>query len=195
MKNFKIEKFSLLVFLTLLISIPIAKSLGITGIIPPDLRMMRGDSAEFYFQIQALGSSSKLSCTLYTEEFEPLIITFEESPVTVDADTIKNIYGTVTIPMNAPIKTYSGIFFAKCSPYVERQDVSGSVITQTMGAKYNLDVVSTEAERNIRTLVKTTPPEEVPVISTSTIMTILIIVIAILVVGFYYWSQRQKRRK
>lgn len=194
MKNVKIGKIGLIVFLTLL-TIPIVRSLGITGAIPSDLRMMRGDTAEFKFQVQAVSSASDISCTLYTQDFEPLIFNFKENPIVVTAGTSKYVYGTIRVPNDADIKTYYGKIFSKCSPIMESEEIYGSVITQTMGTKFNLAVVATEAERKIRPITKETPTEEIPEISTSVVITILIIIIAVLVVGVYYWIGRSRKGK
>jgi hypothetical protein len=192
MKNVKIGKYGLIILLTLF-TIPVVKSLGITGAIPSDIRMLRGDSAEIKFQVQAISSLSDVSCTIDTEDFEPIIFNFKDTPVKVPAGTAKYVYGTVTIPNNAEIKTYSGKIYAKCSPDIESEG-SGSVITQTMGAKYSLQVVATEAERNIRPLTRTISEEETKAIPTSTVITVIIILILVAIV-VYAWLKRNKKKK
>ena len=194
MKNLKTKKFSLLVFLILSMAIPTVKSLGISSPRPPDLRMMQGDTAEFTFQIQAVTSTHKQSCTCYTEGFDPLIITFKEKTIIINAGQTGVVYGDINAPYDAPIKTYSGKIFASCTPIVETQELSGSRISQTSGIKYTLSVVGSESERNIPQMPK--PKEEVtPTISTSSVMTIIIIIIAVLAIGVYYWSERKRKKK
>ena len=186
-----------MIVLGLFLSIQTVVSLGIPTPYPSNLRMMRGDTADFRINIQAVTESTTLSCSPYTTGFDPLIITFKDKTVTVGAGEIKTVYGTVTIPSNAPIKIYEGLVHATCAPVVEVQDISGSKVTQTPGVKWSLSVVATAAERNIPSLTTTTPTREVtptPTIPTSTIITIIII-IAVLVIGVYYWFEKSKRKK
>jgi len=193
MKIVKIEKFSLIVFFVILMSIPIVKSFGVSLPIPHDLRMMPGDTAEFAFQIQYSTSTNKQSCNCYTEGFDPLIITFKEKTVVINPGQAATVFGTITVPANAPIKTYTGKIFASCTPIVETQDLSGSKISQTSGIKYTLSVVGSEAERKITEMPK--PTKEVPTISTSSVMTIIIIIIAVLAIGVYYWHEKKRKKK
>jgi hypothetical protein len=193
MKSLKIEKISLIVFFILFIVIPSVRSFGISLPVPNDLRMMQGDTAEFAFQIQTVGSTDKQSCTCYTEDFEPLIITFKEKNVIVNPGQAATVFATVTAPNDAPIKTYTGKIFASCKPVVEAQELSGSRISQTSGTKYTLSVVGTEGERKITEIPK--PSEkETPTISTSSVITIIII-IAVIAIGVYYRSEKKRKKK
>jgi hypothetical protein len=192
MKTLKIEKFSLVVIFILLTVIPVVKSLGISAPMPPNLRMMQGDTGEIAFAIQAISSTDKLSCTCHTEGFDPLVITFKEKTIIINPGKAGVVYGNVYVPENAPIKDYSGKIFASCTPVVETQDLSGSRVSQTSGIKYTLSVVGNEADRNVPEMPKPTK-KETPPISTSAVMTIIIIIIAMLVIGVYYLVKRRKK--
>jgi len=193
-KKINIGKFGLMMVLGLLLAIQTVVSLGIPTPFPTNLRMMRGDTAEFKMNIQGINEPVSLSCSPYVEGFDPLIITFKEETVTVEAGEIKTVWGTVKVPNNAEIKTYEGTVHATCSPIVEGEEGGGSKITKTPGNKWSLSVVATAAERNIPTFTTTTPtPEVTPTISTSAIITIIII-IAVLVIGVYYWFEKSKKK-
>jgi hypothetical protein len=193
MKKLKIEKFSLSVFLILFIMTPVVKSLGVSSPMPPNLRMMQGDTAEIAFAIQAISSTAKLSCSCYTQGFDPLIITFKEKTITINPGQAGVVYGNVFAPENAPIKDYTGKIFASCTPVVETQELSGSRVSQTSGIKYTLSVVGSEADRNVPEMPKPTK-KETPTISTSSVITIIIIILAVLAIGVYYWSERRKKK-
>jgi len=193
MKKRNITKIGLITFLSILISFQAVQSLGITGGKPSDLRMMGGDIADFSFQIQALSSTNDQSCTVSTEGFDPLIITFEDQTVIVGAGETETVYGTITIPSNAEIKAYEGRLWADCSPHIEVHDVTGSKINQKMGIVFSLDVVATEAERNVPE--RKAPEQGKPVAPYLPTYIILIIIAAVLVVGVYYWLKKDKKKK
>jgi len=194
-KKINVGKFGLMMSLGLLLLIQTVASLGIPTPFPTNLRMMRGDTADFKMNIQGINEPVALSCSPYVEEFDPLIITFKEETVTVEAGEIKTLWGTVEVPNNAEIKTYEGTVHATCTPVVEGGEGGGSKITKTPGNKWSLSVVATTAERNIPTFTTTTPKEvtPTPTIPTSVIITI-IIVIAVLVVCVYYWFEKKKKK-
>ena len=200
MKKINVVKFGLMILLGLMLFIEPVVSLGIPTPFPTTLRMMRGDTTDFKMNIQATNEIVRLSCNPYVDGFEPLIITFKEMTVTVEPGEIETVWGTVTIPSNAPIKTYEGMVHATCVPVVDTQDVSGSKITKIPGNTWSLSVVSTEAERNIPSLTTTTtttPTQEVtptPTVPTSTIITIIII-IAVLAIGVNYWLSKKGKKK
>jgi hypothetical protein len=196
MKKISTKKFGLMMLLCLLLTIQTVASLGIPTPFPGNLKMLRGDTAEFKMQIQASSEPTDLSCTPYVQGFDPLIITFSEETVIVKSGEIKDIWGTVKIPNNAEIKTYEGTVHAKCTPIVAEQDVGGSRMNKIPGNKWSLSVVSTAAERHIPSFTTTTTPAKpspTPTIPTSTIITIIII-IAVLAIGVYYWFERRKKK-
>ena len=190
MKALKISKFGLMLFLIMLMSIHTAYSLGVTRPIPMDLKLLRGDSARFYFQIQAVMESNKQSCSYSVSGINPLVISFDEKEAVVNAGEIKNVYGTVSVPNNAPIKTYEGELTVSCSPRVEG-GISGSVIHKTLIVPFTASVVEKTEERAIREI----PEKEKPAIPSLTMYAIIILVILIVIVGVSYLFSKKKKKK
>ena len=93
MRKIFIGKYAVMAFL-LLLSFQVVRGLGVTRPIPVNLKLLRGDTARFYFQIQAVTSSIDQVCTYSVSGLEPLQVNFDEKSVTVEAGKIKNIYGT-----------------------------------------------------------------------------------------------------
>ena len=190
MKDLKINKFVLMLFLTLLISIQTVWALGLTGIIPMDLKLVRGDSARFYFQIQAVMESNKQSCTYSVSGLDPLVITFDQKEVMVNSGEIKDIYGTISVPNNAPIKSYSGDLTVSCAPHIEGE-ASGSVIHKTLIVPFTASVVETTGERAVREI----PEKKKTTIPSLTVYTIIILIILIVVVGVSYFVNKRNKKK
>jgi hypothetical protein len=182
----ELRKLTFIIFLTVLLSIQIVSSLGLTR--PTSgINLLRGDSTQFSFQIQAVTSTEDQSCTYSMSGLDPLIITFDENQVIVKAGEIKNVYGTVSIPDDAEIKKYTGEITVKCKPQVE--GVSGSLIQRTMISDFSVSVVGTEEERETRSV----PKEKVTAPLYNFPMILLIIVVMILVVGVYLWTEKKKK--
>ena len=184
--NLKIKKLTFIVFLTLSM-IQNVYSLGLTE--PTfGISLLRGDSAEFNFQIQAVTSSDDQSCSYSIDGMDPLVISFEENEVLVKAGEKKNIYGTVSVPEDAEIKKYKGDLTVRCKPQIG-DDVSGSVIHRTMISEFSVNVVETLEEREVPSI----PKKEMPSSLYNLPIIIIIIVIIILVIGIYYWTERKKK--
>jgi hypothetical protein len=190
MKILRISNFGLVLLLTLLVSIQAVQSLGVTRPIPMDLKLLRGDSARFYFQIQAVMEGNKQSCSYSVSGIEPLVVTFDEKNAVVKAGEIQNIYGTISVPNNAPIKTYNGDLTVSCAPSIEGE-VSGSVIHKTMIVPFTASVVETVGERSIRQIQE----EEKPAIPSLTIYTIIILIILIVSIGVSYLFGKKNKEK
>lgn len=172
----------------LLLSIQTVKSLGLTSPIPIDLKLLRGDTARFFFQIQATTSPEKISCTYSLSDYSPLVITFNEKEATVNAGEIKNIYGTVTVPNDAPLKAYGGNLILTCGPYTETKDTSGSIMHESLSTGFNVDVVETKEERAVLQIKQQEQPKLSPVI-----LILIIIVLILSIVGFYF-SRKPKKQ-
>ncbi len=190
MKMIKFEKFILIAVLSLLLSIQTAWSLGVTRPKPIDLRLLRGDTVRFYFEIQAITSPDKLSCSYSISGLDPLVITFDEKEAVVDAGNVNLIYGTVSVPADAPIKGYGGTLSLSCSPYSETQykDYSGSVMHETVNVGFPMEVVLEKEERVVREI----PPEVKEKPKASPIILILIIIVLILAIVGFYLSNKKK---
>jgi hypothetical protein len=174
--------------LLLLLTIQTVKSIGVTSPIPIDLKLLRGDTARFYFEIMASTSKEKISCTYSVNGFDPLVITFDEKETIVEAGEIKPVYGTVSVPNNAPIKSYVGSLVAACGPYVETKDVSGSIIHQSINVKFVIDVVETKEERAILHIEEEEKPKASPII-----LVLIIIVLILAIVGFLFSRKKPQQ--
>ena len=190
MKKFNISKFGLILVLTLLMSAQIVLSLGVTQPIPSDLKLLRGDTARFFFQIQAVMETNKQSCGYsISSSISPLAITFDEKETVVNAGEIKKVYGTVSVPNNAPIKDYGADMTVSCKPSIEGEQ-SGSVIHKSLVVPFTASVVATEEERAIRQI----PEKQKPAIPSLTIYAIIILVILIVAIGVsYFFSKKEKK--
>ncbi len=191
MKTLKIRKFGFILLLTLLMSIQTAWSLGVTRPIPMDLKLLRGDSARFYFQIQAVMESNKQSCTYsVSSSVNPLVIIFDEKTAVVNAGEIKNIYGTISVPNDASINNYEGDLTVSCAPYVEGE-LSGSVIHKTLIVPFTVSIVGNVEERDIRVI----PEKEKTAIHSLTIYAIIILLILIVSIGVSYFFSNKNKKK
>ena len=165
-------------------------ALGVTRPVPYDVQLMKGETAGFVFEIQAVTSTERQLCTYGITGLEPLQLTFEENEAVVDAGSIKNIYGTVTAPNNAEIKIYSGTLSVSCGAYPEGQ-VSGSVVKTTIGGSpFNVRVVEVRSQ-DIRTI----GPPVGAAFDYSTIIILIAIIIIIVVAGVYYKTRLSKKSK
>lgn len=173
--------------IALMFTVQPANSLGVTRPVPYDIELMRGESAGFVFEIQAVTSMESQSCTFGIGGLEGLDLEFEEEEVTVDAGSIANVYGTVSAPSSAEIKMYSGTLTVSCGS-AEAEEVGGSVVKTTVGgSQFNVNVVEFR-ESDIRNV--SPPPEQAP---DYTIIIILFAIILIIVVaGVYYYFENKK---
>ena len=188
MKSLMIGKFCLIIFLALLMSVQIVSSMGVSQPSPHDLKLLRGDSAEFYFRISVVTEASDQVCSYSISGLDPLVITFDEGEeVTIDAGKTKDVYGTISVPEDAPIQGYQGMVNLKCKPY--SPEGTGSVLHKSFSASWYVSVVEKEEER----LVSEIPEKKTPIPTFGIPMSIIIIIIIILVIGGYYWSERKKK--
>jgi len=186
MKGLKMGKFSLIIVFALLMSVQIARSMGVSQPIPHDLKLLRGDSAEFYFQISVVTATSKQVCSYSITGLEPLVITFdEEKEVTIEAGKTKDVYGTISVPEDAPIQGYHGNVNLNCKPYAPE---TGSVLHKSFSNSWDVSVVEKEEERAVREI----PEKTTPIPAFGIPLSIIIIIVIILVIGVYYWHSRKK---
>ena len=192
-----IMKFSLLMILFFLIVLQYVKSIGVSEPSPVGLKLLRGESARFDFQIAAVTSNLKQSCSYSISGLEPLIISFDEESVFVDAGGVKDVYGTFSVPEDAPIKTYNGKLTARCEPLVEE---AGSFIQQSISVNFNVDVigergeiVTTVEEKATTTIQEEQKPKKLQLsLIEKSYFLLLFIIAVILVISFYYWFKKRK---
>ena len=147
--------FKLIPILFILLSFHTVLALGVTRPLPSALELMRGESADFRFQIQAITSDSDLECTYSFTDMSPLVIKLDKTSTIVRAGSKEYVYGTVTIPQNAEIKTYSSELSVSCGA-VETEGGGSQVRASISGRPFNVKVVELR-ENDIREI---RPPEE-----------------------------------
>lgn len=144
--------------------------------------LLRGESTRFHFMIDA--SSYPLSCSYSTSGLDPLVINFDEQKVDMNAGESKTIYGTLSVPADAPLKTYDGMFNINCEPLSAG---GGSKIVQTVTAYFPSVSVVEKAPTTI-------PIEEkAPATSYSSTIFILIIVIIVIIIGYFFKKEKKKK--
>jgi hypothetical protein len=181
----KMLKLSLFV-LIILASFNSVYSLGMGDPLPPDLKFLRNSVGKFFFTIFATDSSADLNCKYVVTGIEPLTVTFDEKEVVVKAFSETNIHGSISVPGDAELKSYSGNIKVTCEPILG-PGVTGSKIIQSANANLKFSVVEKLEEGTTTTL----PEEKKTEIPTSAILLVIIVIIAILVVSLYYWSKRK----
>jgi hypothetical protein len=185
----KYKRLGLIATLLVLLSFQVVWSFGITEPLPVGLKLLRGDTQRFYFQIQAVTSPDKLACTYSISGMDPLVVNFDKDSVVVDAGEIVNIYGTISVPDTAPVKTYNSQVTVNCAPSVELKDTSGSFLQQSNVVRFNVNVVEALEERKTETI-----PEEQPEVSYIPTFTILVIIIAIIAIVYWFIAKRKKKK-
>ena len=189
----KTTRFCLVSFLSLLIILQTVKSIGVSEPSPHDLKISIGDSAKFSFKILAVRSNIKKSCSYSISGLSPLMIDFDEEKAIVDVGEIKKIYGTFSVPEDAPIKRYNGKLTARCEPFIE---TTGSFIQESIDVNFHINVIGEEGE--VTTEEKVTPeilekPEKLHLsLFEKSYFLLLFIITVILIISFYYWFKRKK---
>jgi len=144
MKSKKITRYeiiSIIVILTFLFSVVSLEAIGVTRPVPHDIELMRGESARFVFEIQAVTSTEKVACIYSISDLGPLIIEFDEEEAIIDAGSIKKVYGTVSVHEDAEYKTYNGKLCVTCGVAMENE-ASGSSVKTTIGSSpFNINIV------------------------------------------------------
>jgi len=181
-------KFGFFVVLMLLISLKSVKPISVGQPLPPFIKLLRNDVGRFFFHVSAFDSSSNLVCTYSVSGLEPLDITFDNEQVIVELGKESSVYGSISVPAEAPIKTYRGSLEVNCEPVV-KEGISGSMIKQSMTTVFELSVVEKIEERRSPSII-----EEKPTISTSVVLTIIIIIVLVIGVG-YWFSKKSKEKK
>jgi len=182
----KLKIFAYLALISYILIFPEVDCLGVSQPILEEKTLLRGDSTRFYFEIQAVGSNVKHECVYSVSGLEPLQVTFEKDKVFIDPGQIKKVYGIISVPQDAPIKSYKGNLRVSCEPYVELK-ASGSLVKQTLNVPFTVNLAETIERRVIQKLPER--GEEQP-ISPSTALALIIIIV--LICGAYYWFRKRK---
>lgn len=107
-----------------MLNVQTAHALAIAQPFPSNVTIKRGESLPFSFQIQALTSKEDQLCTYSLNGLTPLQISFEKKETIVEAGNKMNVFGTLEVPSNAPIKSYMGELVINCKPNIPSIGVS-----------------------------------------------------------------------
>lgn len=114
----------LILFFSILLNVQTVHALAIAQPIPSNVTLKRGESLSFSFQIQALTSKEDKLCTYSVNGLDPLRFSFEQKETIVEAGNKMNVFGTLEVPSNAPIKSYTGELVINCKPNIPSIGVS-----------------------------------------------------------------------
>ncbi len=171
--------------------VSLVQAIGVTRPVPLAVELLRGESQVFRFQVQATTSTLDQLCSYSISGVSPLVVDFEEeSGVTVKAGGKENVYFTIIVPEDAPIRGYLGKLAVRCGDKREAKGITGSAVYSTINSPFSVDVVSfREGEK---------PEMEIPEgpagISTE-IVIVIIIAAVILIAGVYYWSKKSRKKR
>ena len=144
------KKFLLIILFSLILFRSV-NSQAVTEPLPKNLVVERGSSVEFHFQIQTINLKEKYECSYSVSGLEPLRVSFEENSIVIEPGRVKEIYGKIKAPFNAPLGDYSGKLNVNCKPLIKAE---GSLITQSTELKIKVKVLkSGRMESNLRSLI------------------------------------------
>jgi hypothetical protein len=132
----------LILFFSILLNVQTVHALAVAQPIPSNVTLKRGESLPITFQIQAITSSQDQLCTYSFNGLNPLKFSFEKEEAVVEAGNKLNVFGTVEIPSNAPLKSYEGELVVNCKPKIEGSGVS--VIGQVTSFPFYVRVEKSE---------------------------------------------------
>ena len=89
---------------------------GVTNPLPTELNLFKGESGRFKFQIQTVASNQEIKCDYSLAGESLLIVEFDPASITVPAGTVRDVYGTVTVPEELDFGTYEENFCISCRP-------------------------------------------------------------------------------
>jgi hypothetical protein len=184
MNKLNFHKVGFFVILAMLMSFYSVEALSVTKPILDKEFLLRGESTRFHFMIDGTGSPNAMSCSYSYSGLEQLVITFDEQKAEVNAGESKVIFGTVSIPADAQLKTYDGMFSVQCEPL---ESEGGSKVVQSATLFFPTVSVVERVE------TPTTIPEKVP--GTSYSLIAIMVVIIIIVIFAVYWFNKNKKIK
>jgi len=151
--------------------------------------LLKGESSRFYFTINC-DTDNAQTCTYTVSDLDPLTVVFDEDSVTIDPHSMKDVFGAISVPIDAPIKIYRGDIEISCSPFVEGAG-GGSVIKQTFHMPLRVNVVE-QIEERPETKLPTTSEEEYQ-ITTLGIMVILLVIVIIVILISIFWLRKKAK--
>jgi len=139
---------TLIIVSTLLLMIQGVYALAVTQSIPSDITLERGSSLPFNFKIQAMTSRENQSCTYSISGLNPIKVSFDKKDVLVPAGDFLNVFGTLEVPLNAPIKEYEGKLTINCRPDIGTS--GASLIVEATRFPFLVEVIESEEAERLR---------------------------------------------
>ena len=123
---------------------------GVTHPQPTELELLRGQSGRFKFQIQTIAEPYAVECTYSIEDAETSLIVEFDTPTTfVEGGTKKNVYGTVTAPIDADYGVYEESFCVQCDRIYLEKPAGTTVQIKTCDLPITVDVVPVRTRANM----------------------------------------------
>jgi len=115
-----------LVLVLLLVNFVVADT---TFPVPHLVKMDKGDTAEFVFQVQNIRSTNDVSCGYEVQENPGFEINFEEEETLVSAGKRKNVKLEVRVPVLMEYGNYTARFCVHCKPLID--DFGGATVRRS----------------------------------------------------------------
>jgi len=120
---------------------------GVTNPLPGEIELLKGESGRFKFQIQAVNRPTDIECTFNLEGDSPLIVEFDDATAFVEANSVKDFYGTVDVPRKLDYGKYTQSFCVECNP---KDKLEGATVQiYSCGLPINVAVVKERTKNNM----------------------------------------------
>jgi hypothetical protein len=156
---------------------------GVTNPLPAELNLLKGESGRFKFQIQTIAGNQELECVYNLEGESSLSVDFDPDKIIVPAGTVRDVYGTVTVPRDLDFGAYEEKFCISCKP---TSGIAGAAVQiDTCNLPIRVNVVAERTRDNMYI-----PPKPFPIEKAFIGMGIL----AGLVIIIYYLEKRKRAK-
>ncbi len=165
-----------------------AVNAGVTNPLPSEIELLKGESARFKFQIQAIADPETVICSMSLDDSTNLIISFDEDEVLVEGGTIKEVYGTVTAPRGLTYGNYSGSFCISCDRTEGAPGVSVKI--NTCDLPINVAVVKQRTRQNMNI-----PEKPFPILLAAFIAAIAVIVLLLMIILLLILKRKKDKKE
>lgn len=163
---------------------------GVTNPLPTEIELLKGESARFKFQIQAVAHPYAVRCT-YSLEEEPIFrVSFDSAETIVEGGKTKDVYGTVTAPRKLDYGGYSATFCVSCKDIQTPPQPGANVEILTCGLPININVVKERTRENMFVPPKPREPLFMPFVGA-----VIIIIILLMIILYFLIKNRKKEKK
>ncbi len=157
---------------------------GVTNPLPTELNLLKGESGRFKFQIQTIASNQEVECTSILPEDSIFDIDFDPPTIIVPAGTVRDIYGTVSVPRDIDFGTYEESFCIGCTPTTGQE--GAAVTIETCGLPIKVNVVAERTRDNMYI-----PPKPFPFIGKVIVVAVILVTLAIII--YLVWKKKHEK--